>query len=184
MQQRLLQINKSSLISVGKFTLALCLFTLVTFASNSRVMAVCNPYDVTTGCPASSPNQCPNANTVCCTDIAECSFPTLPSGCDPGSGFIPLGDCLKLSDNTKVSDTYTTPAFLVNLLMRNIFVAAGVVLFFMILLAGFQFVAGGKKGAENAKQIATATAIGFALMFSAYWIVQIVKLLTKTNIIL
>lgn len=107
-----------------------------------------------------------------------------PSGCNPGSGFIPLGDCLKLSDDSKINETYTTPAFLVNLLVRNIFAIGAVILFFMILLAGFQFIAGGKKGMENAKQIISAALLGFLLMFSAYWIVQIVKLLTGANILL
>lgn len=120
---------------------------------------------------------------LCCSTSSQCSGYT-GLDCDPGSGFIPLGDCLKLSDDSKVSDVYTTPSFLVNLVVRNLFVFAGVIFFFMILLAGFQFVSGGKKGAENAKQIMTAAAIGFILMFAAYWIVQIVKIVTRTNIIL
>ncbi|MCA9372598.1 hypothetical protein KC921_00700 [Candidatus Woesebacteria bacterium] len=181
MPNHLLTTIQNLLLRAG---MAAFVFFLLFTTSGRLIQASCSPYGPVSGCAASTPNRCTTDNTICCTTVAECSFPTPPSGCDPGSGFIPLGDCLKLSDDTKVSDTYTTPAFLVNLLVRNIFVAAGVVLFFMILLAGFQFLAGGKKGAENAKQIATATAVGFALMFSAYWIVQIVKLLTKTNIIL
>lgn len=130
---------------------------------------------------------------VICAISLVLSFPSLavavaptspPTGCNPGSGFIPLGDCLKLSDDSKINATYTTPAFLVNLIVRNLFVFAGVVMFFMILLAGFKFVTGGKKGLDDAKQIMTATLVGFLLMFSAYWIVQIVKIVTKTNIVL
>lgn len=126
---------------------------------------------------------CSGNPNACCERPAECANAST-SDCNPGSGFIPLGDCLKLSDDTKVSETYTTPAFLVNLLVRNLFVVAGTILFFMILLAGFKFIAGGKKGLDDAKQIMTAALIGFLLMFSAYWIVQIVKLITKTNIVL
>ena len=126
---------------------------------------------------------CAGNPNACCQTAPECSTAST-SDCNPGSGFIPLGDCLKLSDDTKVSETYTTPAFLVNLLVRNLFVVAGIILFFMILLAGFKFIAGGKKGLDDAKQIMTAALIGFLLMFSAYWIVQIVKLITRTNIVL
>lgn len=125
---------------------------------------------------------CTNTPPKCCNTQTQCDL--LPSGCAPGSGFISLGDCLKLSDDTKISDTYTTPAFLVNLIVRNLFVAAGVVLFFMILLAGFKFITGGKKGLDEAKQIMTAALVGFLLMFSAYWIVQIVKIVTKTDLII
>jgi len=126
---------------------------------------------------------CTGNPNACCQTAPECSAAST-ADCNPGSGFIPLGDCLKLSDDTKVSETYTTPAFLVNLLVRNLFVVAGIILFFMILLAGFKFIAGGKKGLDDAKQIMTAALIGFLLMFSAYWIVQIVKLITRTNIVL
>lgn len=122
-------------------------------------------------------------SNLCCSSTSQCSSATA-ADCDPGSGFIPLGSCLKLSNDTNVSETYTTPAFLVNLLVRNIFVFGGIVVFFMLLLTGFKFVAGGKKGAEDAKQILTATVVGFLLMFSAYWIVQIVKIITGTNIVL
>lgn len=125
---------------------------------------------------------CTNSPPKCCNTQAQCDL--LPSGCAPGSGFISLGDCLKLSDDTKISDTYTNPAFLVNLVVRNLFVVAGVILFFMILLAGFKFITGGKKGLDEAKQIMTAALVGFLLMFSAYWIVQIVKIVTKTNLII
>lgn len=125
---------------------------------------------------------CTNSPPKCCSTQTECNL--LPSGCAPGSGFISLGDCLKLSNDTKISDTYSTPAFLVNLIVRNLFVVAGVVLFFMILLAGFKFITGGKKGLDEAKQIMTAALVGFLLMFSAYWIVQIVKIVTKTDLII
>lgn len=159
-------------------------FAALFFVRPNKLQATCNAYDPSTGCPASSPNQCPAPNNnLCCGNLTECSQPA-NSGCNPGAGFIPLGDCLQLSDDSKVSDVYTTPSFLVNLVVRNLFVFAGVVFFFMILLAGFQFISGGKKGAENAKQIMTAAAIGFILMFAAYWIVQIVKIVTRTNIIL
>ncbi len=126
---------------------------------------------------------CSGNPNACCQTAAECATAST-TDCNPGSGFIPLGDCLQLSDDKKVSEVYTTPAFLVNLVVRNLFVFGGIVLFFMLLLAGFKFVTGGKKGLDDAKQIMTSALIGFLLMFSAYWIVQIVKLITRTNIVL
>ncbi len=104
--------------------------------------------------------------------------------CNPGEGGISLGDCLKLSDSTPVQDVYTTPAFLVNLIIDNLFVVAGVIIFFMTLLAGFFFITGGKKGLDQAKQILLAVIIGFGLMFGAYWIVQIIKTVTGADILL
>lgn len=102
--------------------------------------------------------------------------------CGAGSGGINLGNCLQLSDSTKVSDVYSNPAFLVNLIVSNIFVLGGIVFFFLLLLAGFKFITGGQKGAESAKDIIQTALIGFIIMFAAYWIIQIVALLTGINI--
>lgn len=102
--------------------------------------------------------------------------------CDPGKGNVNLGDCLVLRDDRTIAEVYSKPAFLINLLAQNIFAIAGVVLFFMLLLAGFKFVAGGKKGAEDAKSILTTAIIGFIIMFTAYWIVVLVEIITGINI--
>ena len=104
------------------------------------------------------------------------------SPCGAGQGGINLGDCLRLSDSTKVSDVYDTPAFLVNLFVTNIFVIAGIIIFFLAIFAGFKFITGGAKGLEDAKGIFSAALLGFIIMFSAYWIMQIVVLLTGITI--
>ena len=104
------------------------------------------------------------------------------SPCEAGSGGINLGDCLKLTDGNTVSSVYDTPATLVNTLVANMFAITGVILFVMIFVAGFKFVTKGKDGMEDAKKILTNSFIGFIVMFSAYWIVQIVSLLTGINI--
>ncbi|MBU0978693.1 MAG: hypothetical protein ABIJ03_04450 [Patescibacteria group bacterium] len=105
-------------------------------------------------------------------------------GCNPGEGGLNLGDCLQLSDSTHVSSKYSSLSFLVNLVVRNVFVIAGIGLFIMFFVAGFQFIAKGKQGIEDAKQTATAAVLGFVIMFCAYWIVQLVKYITDTNILL
>jgi len=109
------------------------------------------------------------------------SSPAL-AACDPGAGGIALGDCLKLSDDTKVQDKYTSVGFLINLIVRNAMVAASVLLFAIILFAAFKFISGGKKGAEEAKNMIVAAIAGFIMMIAAYWIVQIVKVLTGADI--
>jgi hypothetical protein len=104
------------------------------------------------------------------------------SPCDAGDGGINLGDCLKLSDSTNVSEVYSNPAFLVNLLVSNLFVIGGIIFFLLIIYAGFKFITGGKKGAEEAQGIIQTSITGFVIMFAAYWIIQIVALLTGINI--
>jgi len=70
----------------------------------------------------------------------------------------------------------------VNLIVRNIFVIAGILLFFLIIYAGFLFITGNVKGKEKAKEVLEAALIGFLVMFGAFWILQIIKVVTGTDI--
>lgn len=112
----------------------------------------------------------------------------LAATCDPnkqpGDGGIDLGCLLKLGNGLSVKDVYTSPAFLVNLIVYNAFVIAGVLVLFFILLAGFKFISGGVKGKDEAKTIIQSALVGFLLMFTAYWIVQIVEVVTGVPIAL
>jgi hypothetical protein len=102
--------------------------------------------------------------------------------CDPGEGEVNLGDCLKLSDSTRVQEVYSDPAFLVNLVVRNLFFIAGIVVTLMFFFAGYKFITKGKEGIQEAQQLVINSLIGLLLMFSAYWIVQIIGLLTGANV--
>ena len=94
-----------------------------------------------------------------------------------------LGDCLKLNSGQTVSDVYKTPADLINVIVPNLFVVAGVLLFLMIVYAGFKFsMSGGSKGKEDSKDIIKSALIGFMVMFSAYWIIQIIQVVTGVTI--
>lgn len=103
--------------------------------------------------------------------------------CDASSS-INLFDCLTLNSNkaegveNTVREVYGTPAVIVNLVVRNLFVLGGMVLFFMIILAGFKFAMAPTKAKEDAKKIAEGAGIGFLIMFSAYWVIQIIEILT------
>jgi len=105
-------------------------------------------------------------------------------GCDPSISGLNLGDCYRLSGDKKVSEVYDTPAKLTNVIVRNVFVISGVFIFLLIIYAGFLLISDTSKGKENAKSIFEAAAIGFIMMFAAYWIVQIVKIATGADILL
>ena len=103
--------------------------------------------------------------------------------CDPGSG-VDLGNCLKLSNDTPIKEVYTQPAFLVNLLVRNLMIIGGMMALVLAIIVGYKYITGGKKALQDANQIALWGLIGFLIMFGAYWIVQIIKLITGAEIIL
>ncbi len=105
------------------------------------------------------------------------------TNCDPTSAGLKIGDCLQLSEGQPVSSVYDKPAVLVNLLTSNIFIAGGIILLVMIIYAGFQFITGGAKGMEQAKSVLGTALMGFIIMFMAYWILRIIKIITGANIL-
>ncbi len=76
---------------------------------------------------------------------------------------------------------------LVSLVVKIGFVVSGILILFFMIFAGFQMVVGaGSNNPEAAKkgqQAASAAAIGFAVVFVAYWIVRILELITGIKLI-
>lgn len=100
--------------------------------------------------------------------------------CNPGGdGNFQIFDCLLLnSGGETVEQTYGDPATLVNIIVQNVFMIAGALMFIFIIYAGFKFIVSSESGAkENSKEVVEAVAIGFLVMFSAYWIIQIVEVI-------
>jgi hypothetical protein len=94
---------------------------------------------------------------------------------------ISLGEKLILKDGTPVKDVFNSTDDMLNLIVKVLFVGAGLVLFIMIIGAGFAMIQGGGKNAEKAKTTMTSAVLGFIIMFAAYWIMQIIQLLTGIN---
>ncbi len=103
----------------------------------------------------------------------------------PNAQPLDLGQKLTLGvGGQPVGSVYDTPAVLVNILARNIFIVAGLILFAMIVYSGFKFIqAGSSKGKDEAQQIMTAAITGAIVIFAAYWIVRIVEVLTGTQVL-
>lgn len=105
---------------------------------------------------------------------------------DSGSSF-ELGEAYLLnpSEGTTVAETYGSPADLINTILPNIFVFAGVLLFIAIIVAGFSMLLkpDDKKNTEAGKNAITYGITGFILLLAAYWIVQILEILTGVTIL-
>ena len=74
-----------------------------------------------------------------------------------------------------------TPGHILSVLIKNIiFPAAGLLLFLLIVYGGFTIVQGSTMGNDTVvaagKQRVTAAVVGFLLLFSSYWLWQIVEL--------
>lgn len=95
---------------------------------------------------------------------------------------VPLSDKLILKDGTPVKEVFNSTDDMVNLIVKVVFIGAGMVLFFMVIVAGFSMISGNSKDKDKAKTTMTSAAIGFIVMFAAYWIMQIIQLLTGLNV--
>jgi hypothetical protein len=95
---------------------------------------------------------------------------------------VDLGASLTLGDGRSVKDVYKTPGDLVNLIVPNMFVLGGVIILGMTILAGIKYMSNTSKGAQEAYEIFKNAVIGFVVMFAAYWIVQIIKIVTGADI--
>ncbi len=73
---------------------------------------------------------------------------------------------------------YTSVSALVNVLLPNLFLLAGVVAFIFVIASGVQIIlhsGGESKELEKDKQAFTAAVIGLIIIFGAYTIIQILE---------
>jgi len=103
--------------------------------------------------------------------------------CDfSGAGGLNLSDCYKLNQNQTVASVYGTPSVIINIFVRVVFILAGIIIFFLLIYAGYLEIVGGVKGQEQAMGVFSTAVIGLIVMFSAYWILQIIQLVTGAKI--
>lgn len=79
---------------------------------------------------------------------------------------------------------YSSIGAFISSLLPNAFVVAGLILFFLILFAGFTMImAGGdSEKLSQGKKTLTAALAGFALIFASYWIIKIIEVITGIKI--
>lgn len=83
-----------------------------------------------------------------------------------------------------VGQQYGSVADFLNLLVPLSFVIAGIIMLFLLIGGGFAIVASGgnAKNVEQGRNQITGAVIGFIVIFSAYWIIQIIERVTGVPI--
>ena len=88
--------------------------------------------------------------------------------------------------NSPIGDTILIGE-LVTLFLRNAVFIAGFLFVFLIVLGGIGIIRGAGSGnaedTQKGKKAITAAVIGFIVIFSAYWIIQIVEAMTDVQIL-
>ncbi|SRR3989339_726273 len=72
---------------------------------------------------------------------------------------------------------FNTLGDFVSKLLPLVFVAGGLILFVMLVAAGFQYLtsAGEAKAAESAQKKITSALLGFVILFIAFWLTQLLS---------
>lgn len=88
---------------------------------------------------------------------------------------------------TPTTQVFGTIGGLVNVIIRNAYVAAGIITLLLLVFGGFTFIigagAGDTKKLEQGKQAITGAVIGLIIVVTSYWIVQIIQLITGINLL-
>ena len=97
---------------------------------------------------------------------------------------VDLGSKLLFQGSTATKE-YGSASNLINNILPNVYIAAGIVIFFMIVFGGFTIIANAgnrDKIADGTKTI-TSAIIGLLVLFASYWIIQIIQVVTGVPIL-
>ncbi len=74
---------------------------------------------------------------------------------------------------------FNTIGDIINQLLKFIYPLAGILLFVMLILGGFDLLtsAGNEEKVKKGQGRITSAVIGFAILFAAYWIMQIIQII-------
>lgn len=99
---------------------------------------------------------------------------------------LPLESSFKLSPTGQgVGTTYPTVASFINLLLPVVFIFSGMIFLFLLIGGGFSIIASGgnAKNVEQGRNQIMQAVIGFLVIFAAYWIIQIIQIITGVTIL-
>lgn len=79
----------------------------------------------------------------------------------------------------------STPGGIVSEILKFAFPLAGIILFVMLVMAGFKMLTGAtnSKNIEEGKNMITTAILGFIILFAAYWIAQLIEIIFGINIL-
>lgn len=92
-----------------------------------------------------------------------------------------------IGDSGSLGTTYSSAGTLVNIIVRNSLVLAGIIFLALLVFGGVLFIksagSGDQKQADKAKGAITNAIIGFAIVFGAFLIIQLIEVITGLKIL-
>lgn len=94
---------------------------------------------------------------------------------------------VNIADIYEPAQKFGTVGSLISVLLPNIYILAGILLFFLLIAGGIGMIAGAGGGdpqrtGQGQKAVAAAL-IGFLIIFASYWIIQIIEVVTGVKIL-
>lgn len=94
---------------------------------------------------------------------------------------------LPMKPGQDLQTAFPDVAMLINVILRNSITIISLILLVLLISGGMMYIIGAgnddPKAAQKGQQIITDAAIGFAVVFLSYFIVQIVQIITGLNIL-
>lgn len=99
---------------------------------------------------------------------------------------VDIGDT-PLGSGKTIGSSYSSVSPLISSLLKNSLTLASIILLGLLLFGGLNFIisagSSDSKKAEQSKKSITSAIIGFAIVFCAYFIIQIISFITGVNIL-
>jgi uncharacterized membrane protein len=98
---------------------------------------------------------------------------------------IEIGEEYLFQEGEKAGEVFTDLGSLISQWLPNVYVVAGLILFFFVLLGGFNIItsAGNKEKLSEGGKTLESAVIGFVILFASYWIIQIIQVVTGIPIL-
>lgn len=99
-----------------------------------------------------------------------------------------IGEAFKLKESQGIRGAlgYGSIGEFISAVLPNIYVVAGVILFFLMIGGGIMFIksagSGDEEKVKKSKSAITAALVGFLIIFLSYWIIQLIEILTGIKI--
>lgn len=94
---------------------------------------------------------------------------------------------VNLQDTSDTFRSFNNFGSLVNVIIRNAYVLAGIISFLLLVFGGFGVIlaagSGDTKQLEKGKQTITYAILGLILVVTSYWIVQIIEKITGLSLL-
>lgn len=101
---------------------------------------------------------------------------------------VSIGNELSIGNNKTIggASQFSTPGALISIILKNVYILAGILLLFLIIAGGVSIISGAggndPKKTASGKHTITNAIIGFLIIFASYWIIRIIEIITGVNI--